>query len=506
MITAPDADHASLYGRLVEVATAAPNAQLAVVGSRGRLTYRQLVEESSAFGRDLDRTGVASGARIAILLGNGIEFLLAAFGVWAHRSIVLPLSIQLRPGELRHYLQEHSISTLVTSPRAEALVRMLIEEGVGLTRVWYCNSRVRDWTCEHQSRGPAARQEESPDRPGADSHEAALTQYSTGSTGLPRSITRSHPQILGEVGAVSSVLGVCGADRILGLPPFHHSYGLIVSALTTLLGGATLYVPDTFLPSTVGRMIESERISGFPGVPTMFQLLCERRDTNDFSSLRFVLSAGAPLPRSVADAFETQRSVAIRALYGTTETGVICIRGPQDADGEGCVGRAIPGVSISIVDELDAPVPFGETGLVRVRSPFAARGHDGGPECADSRFIADAFVPGDLGRLDPTGNLILSGRQRRFINVNGLKVDPVEVERTLLQIPGVSEAAVIGVADDTSGELVKAVLAAALPPSEQAVRAHCARHLAPFKCPRIVEFRRELPRNSLGKLLRKDLL
>jgi long-chain acyl-CoA synthetase len=281
----------------------------------------------------------------------------------------------------------------------------------------------------------------------------------------------------------------------------------VVSALATLLSGGTLYLLDSYLPSGAAGLIERERLTGFPGVPFMFQLLNERSDRHDLASLRFVLSAGSPLPLATARSFEASRGVRVHQLYGSTETGVVSTTAADvEPDEMTSVGLPIPGVSVRIVDDSGSALPAGETGLVEVTSRFAASAYDREVPHSESYFRAEGFFPGDTGRLSRRGTLTLCGRRRGFINVNGYKVDPAEVEAVLLQLPGVVDAAVVALDDVCSSEKVKAVLVASPDVSSTIVRAHCARHLAPFKCPKDIVFCSELPKSPLGKLLRKYLM
>jgi long-chain acyl-CoA synthetase len=282
---------------------------------------------------------------------------------------------------------------------------------------------------------------------------------------------------------------------------------LVVSGLLTLLSGGTLYAIDTFLPTNVGSLIEREGLSGLPLVPAMFQLLAACKQERSFASLRFCLSAGAPLAEPIAERFAARYGKKIRRLYGTTETGVISISGDGSrVDDVSSVGVPIPGVSIEVLDDAQCVLNAGQDGLIRIRSDFAAARYDGDGLGGDSYFTAEGFFPGDNGRIAADGGLILRGRQRHFINVHGYKVDPTEVERVLLESPGVTEAVVLGISDGTVNERIKAVLVAPSGSSQHAIREHCLRHLAPFKCPQIIEIRSELPRNMLGKVLRKYLL
>lgn len=504
----PAARASGLFEQLGIAATKAPPGSSAIVDPRDRLSYSELLRAASEFADDLVNAGVQPGDRVALILANRTDFLIAAFGIWKRGAIVLPLSPQLVEAELRGYLLDGSVRALATAVQRRPLVEALRRSGISIAHALLSLGDVgRGWIDDVAGELDRDAHSCGMSQVQIDGAWPAVTQYSTGSTGQPKRITRTHAQLIGESLSVADTLALTPEDRILGAAPFFHSYGLLVAALTTLLSGATLYPVESFVPSRVARLIESERVTGLPAVPTMFQLLCELNPPHDLSSLRYALSAGSKLADKTAESFQERFGLRIRQLYGSTETGVICIADENEPPGEASsVGYPIAGVSVAVVDDHGRDLPAEHVGLVQVSSQFSASDYDNPVSNSESYFVAGHFFPGDLGKLCGAGRLLLCGRRRGFINVNGLKVDPAEVESVILQLPGVTEAVVLGIADAISGEAVKAVLVSSDGCSAELIRAHCAKHLAVFKCPRIIEFRTELPRNSLGKLLKQALV
>jgi long-chain acyl-CoA synthetase len=497
---------AGLFEQLVVAASRATAGHIAIVDGEVHLTYPELLQAASEFCQSLAAAGVGAGDRVAVILGNRREFLVAAFGIWKCGAILTPLNPQLREAEVAACLRDTAARALVTTSRNQRMIQSLRSNQVPIDHTWIWLPDAARWTSE----GSISRRAAAPVTVSTSSMDLdwpAVTQYSTGSTGRPKRVTRSHGQFLGEVAAVAALLSMTPQDRILGAAPFFHSYGLVVSALLTLLSAGTLYTVDTFLPTTAGALIERERLSGLPAVPSMFQLLAECKQARDLDSLRFCLSAGAPLVERTATSFASRYGKRVRRLYGSTETGVISISddGPG-TDEVSSLGAPIPGVSVEVLDETRRILIAGEDGLIRIRSEFAATCYDGDWAGGDSSFTDEGFIPGDEGRIGADGELVLRGRRRHFINAHGYKVDPSEVERVLLELPGVIEAVVLGIRDEMANERIKAVLIAPSGSSQQAVREHCLQRLAPFKCPQLIEFRAELPRNLLGKVLRKYLL
>jgi long-chain acyl-CoA synthetase len=496
-----------LFQALARHASTNEGRDLAVVQRDRRTTYAELVACASDFCERLERAGVQPGDGVAALLGNSTEFLVAAFGIWKRGAVLVPLNPQLPEAELLRYVSSAPVRAVITSLRNRSVGEALQASCSQIDNVWFYRAGANAW--EHA--GPVDASSRIPDNPASEANiepdSAAIRQYSTGSTGYPKRVTRFHGQLLGEFRSVAKVVNATRDDRILGVAPFFHSHGLMNSAVLALLSGGTLYPVETFFQRDVARLIESERISVFPGVPFMFQLLAELTEQQDFSSLRCVLSAGAPLPDQTAQAFRQKYDVGIRQLYGSTETGVICIGGSWDGASEpGTVGPPIPGVSVRVADDGGRSVTAGMEGRVEIKSPFAALGYDSASEGSESHFEAGAFYPGDLGRMTPSGELVVSGRYRGFINVGGNKVDPAEVEAVLLAAAKVTEVVVFGIPDGAAGEKIKAVVVASAEVTPAEIRAHCMRRLADFKQPRIIEFRKELPKSPLGKILRKYLM
>jgi len=495
-----------LFRQLAGVASR-ESRRIAVVDRTSELSYPELVQRAGEFCAALEVCGIGTGDRVALILGNSTEFLVAAFGVWKRGAILLPLNPQLQEPELLKYLLEVSPRGIVTTCRNASQLRTLEAAGALFDHAWLCPAEGNPWTYRAGEAGRARTVRESEKGASAASDWAAITQYSTGSTGHPKSVTRTHGQLLGEFHSVASVLNVTPGERLAAVTPFFHSHGLMNGAVLTLLSGGTLYVADHLLPQELARLLEREQICGIPGVPYLFQLLTEVRERRDFSSLRFALSAGAALPEETARQFCALYGAKIRQLYGSTETGVIAIADELAGIGAaGAVGLPIPQVSVAVVNERGQPVAPGVEGCVRVASPFAASRYDGAKESRESYFRGPYFFPGDTGRLSAAGELTLSGRRRGFINVSGNKVDPTEVETALSQLPGISAAVVFGVPDGAAGEKVKAVVVASGGVTQEDVRAHCIRRLAAFKHPRIIEFRKHLPKSPLGKILRKYLM
>jgi long-chain acyl-CoA synthetase len=354
-------------------------------------------------------------------------------------------------------------------------------------------------------RDPARLEPRSPDEP-------LVYQFSSGSTGRPKRVARTHAQCMGEA-AYYPAIGIGPEDRIFCAIPLFHTYGMgccMFAAASTGAAHVILEDPNPFLlrRQRALELLEQERATIFPGVPFNFRLMAEAPASADLSSLRLCFSAGTALPRPFFDAFLDKFDVPVRQLYGCTEAGTLTAN--LDADPVASfetVGGPVDGVELRIEDDDGEPVPVGSEGEVAVRSPGLTSGYSDMPELNSQVFREGFFVTGDLGRLDDDGRLTITGRKKLLIEVGGYKVDPIEVEDVVGAHPKVGEAVVVGVEGKVEGEeLVKAVVVPSDEVDEDELKAFCQERLANFKVPQLVEFREEIPKSPLGKILRKYLI
>ena len=485
---------------LDDVVSRAP-ARPAIVTDDKQLSYRDLQRHITELA-DVMREHVQPGERVALLLPNGCEFAIATWALFSIGAIPVPLHIKYLEREIARYLRDCEISTVVADQRMLRALPALVDGGPPLAQIYSTEpGRIGlHPTLDLPSRSPRSRFVPTLSTP-------ALSQYSTGSTGVSKRVTRLQGQILGETLSVSGAVGISPDDRILGVAPMFHSYGFVNVMMCGLASAATLYLMEEFFPRETIRIIETHRITGFPGVPFMYELLADFAGDADLSSLRYCLSAGSPLPVRTATSFQRRFGLPIQQLYGSTETGVVAFDRPADVDAStSSVGRPIPGVTVEIVDDAGQPVEEERVGNVTIRSLFAATSYDRVAAHTESTFQAERFFPGDIGRILRDGRVQLAGRKRMFINVAGNKVDPTEVEGALREHPLVSDVAVVGVPAGAGGETVKAVLVTSAPCNRADLFEHCRRRLAEYKRPRIIEFRDEIPKSPIGKVLCKYLV
>jgi long-chain acyl-CoA synthetase len=359
-----------------------------------------------------------------------------------------------------------------------------------------------DMLMEHD-RAPLERR--SPDEP-------LVYMFSSGSTGRPKRVARTHAQCRAEADFYPG-LGIGPEDRIFCTIPLFHTYGMGCCMFAAISTGATLVMLEDPNPFLLRRqraleLLEAERATIYPGVPFNFRLLAESPASADLSALRLCFSAGTALPRPFFDSFHAKFGVPVRQLYGCTEAGTLTANMDDDpvASFES-VGRPVADIRVLIEDEDGAQVPAGTVGEVAVNSPALTGGYSDMAELNRQVFRDGFFLTGDLGMLDDDGRLTITGRKKLLIEVGGYKVDPIEVEDVVVAHPKVAEAVVVGVETKVAGEeLVKAVVVPSDQLDDRELIGFCQQRLANFKVPQVVEFREEIPKSPLGKILRKYLI
>jgi len=495
-LTLPEID--SLGALLAHQAEAGAD-QVAVRDGGGDFHYGELHEWSEEVAECLRDLGLARGARVALMLPNSAAYVAAFFGVAAAGGTIAPFNPRYREQEIDYYLEASGADVLVLSPdltgmAGDVLGRM--EKPPSLVVV------TGDGRCDVRRRERGS--SEAVQASGADA--PLLHQYTSGSTGAPKRIVRTHGQLLWELGRLASTFELDPDDRFLGAAPFTHVNGLVRTMLTSMFVGGTLYPVPDFQRGRVLGLIGEERLTYFGGVPTMFALLAETRGHSDLGSLRVAFSSSAPLLPEHQRLFLEHYGVSIRQLYGSTETGTISVnRSERPEENPESVGLPLDGVRVEVLDEAGQPASDGSEGEVAIASPCAITAYDGNPEATATSFRDGLYLSGDLGRKDSDGQLTLTGRKKFMINRGGYKVNPLEVERAILSHPRVAAVVVLGAPSAHGDEVVRAVVVPNGDLDAEAVVEHCRPRIADFKIPAKVEFRDELPTSPTGKILRSQL-
>jgi long-chain acyl-CoA synthetase len=462
---------------------------LAVVHRDERVTYAALVDRVERLAAGLAAQGIGPGDAVALLLPNDPTFVASYHAIAGLGAVVAPTNPAFKQDELEFYFRKSGVRAVITDDRGAEVCESIVAG-------WDEPARVISTTgVEELMRSEPARLEP------RSADEPLVYLFSSGSTGRPKRVPRTNGQVCAEADFYPQI-GIGPDDKIFCTVPLFHSYGMGFCLLAAAGTGAALVLledPNPFLLRRQRAMeqIEQERATVFPGVPFNYRLMAEAPETADLSSLRLCFSAGTALPRSVFDAFTSKFGVPVRQHYGCTEAGSLTANLDEDPGASfETVGTPMGPVELRIVD-----------GEVAVKSPAQTSGYSDMEDLNREAFRDGFFLTGDLGQLDEAGRLTITGRKKLLIEVGGYKVDPIEVEDVVESHPGVGEAVVVGVETDQPGEqVVKAVVVPSEEFEERELIGFCQQRLANYKVPRVVEFREEIPRSPLGKILRKYLV
>ncbi|WP_105317030.1 long-chain-fatty-acid--CoA ligase [Thermus tenuipuniceus] len=495
------------------------------------LSYRGLWQEVEAFARGLQEAGLKPGDRVAIMLPNSPQFVIAFYGTLLAGGVAVNTNPMYTPRELRHQLRDSGARVLVIldlllpryqEVKAEAPVGVLVRTGIQdylpfPKNLLYPLMLKRKGQTPRSLEGTPWRVFLKPGKPQPvplDLDDLALLQYTGGTTGVAKGAMLTHRNLSSNALQVRSWIPDFreGEEVVLGAIPFFHVYGMTVAMNLALLGAAKLVLLPRPEIKPIVEAIEQHRVTLFPGVPTLYVAFnhfpgIEKRNLR---SIRACISGSAPLPLEVADRFEQLTGAKLVEGYGLTEASPVTHCNPLHGVRKlGSVGLPFPGVEAKVVDEGGQEVPLGEVGELVVKGPNIMKGYWNRPEETQKALKDGWLYTGDIARMDQDGYFYIVDRKKDMIIAGGYNIYPREVEEVLYQHEAVQEAAVVGVPDPYRGETVAAfiVLKEAYRGrvTEKDIEAFCRQNLAAYKVPRIIQFRDSLPKTSVGKILKREL-
>ena len=426
---------------------------------------------------------------MCVFLPNSLSLAVSVFSVARLGAVCVPIDSACGTEEIRRCLEFSKPALIVTE---ESLAQTLAAVSGGIRTVSVTRDDFLDAT-------PV-------DLPGNSLSDKAIYLFSTGSTGKPKCVARSHGNMIALARNHTATINWDSGDRILFSIPISHTYGLgnFISAVSV---GASCYFLPRFTRKEVLEVLEKELITIFPAVPFMLETLARsaERGDYDFPRLKHVISAGAPLAEETFFSFHGAFDVYPRQLYGSSETGVMTINVAENIEEKRLsVGVPVENVVLRVVSETGRELPAGQTGEIIIKSPSMTDGYVNFPEETERVFVDGFYHTGDLGMFDSDGYLFIRGRKKLFVNISGNKVDPYEVESLLMTHGKITEAAVIGAPGAGGREEVKAfIVADGL--TRRDVVDFCRGKISDYKIPAKIEFVDILPRSPAGKVLREKL-
>ena len=456
-------------------------------------SYGELDRQASRMAAHLRAQGLGLGDRIAICTANGLDFVAAWFGAVYAGCTTLPIPVMSTAYEISFRLQHADCKALITDTDRSEVAYESRERAGSQAEVFL----VGDAIVEGSRR-------ESPSAVAPDS--LAMLLYTSGTTGAAKGVSITHGSLTAHTQAlVERTLRLTEHDRILGTLPLTHSYGIRMTLLVPFCAGAsTVFVPR-FSPRRTLELCSTHEITWLPGVPTMFIAWANERTQPTPPSLRWCLSAGAPLPEDVRLRAEERLAAPVRQGYGLTEATFSTINAPPDIAVPRSSGKPVAGVEVMIADDFGEELPQGVHGEVLIRGQNVMAGYLDDKIATAHVMRGNWLHSGDIGFVDEEGRLTIADRSKDLILRGGASIYPSEVEDVLAHHPAVHDVAVVGQPDDYYGEEIVAIVVPQNEVTPQELDAWAREQLAPYKVPRRYAFIESLPQGSSGKTLKRRL-
>lgn len=480
-------------------------------------TYRELDAQITRFAAGLQQLGLKKGDHIALLLGNSPHFIIGLYGAFRAGVTVIPINPIYTADEISYIVQDADVKLIVALDKVVPVIEKIMSTTPSLQveKFIICEtSEDLAWTKSplmpkfipftHFMKNDVALNETN-----AKGEDIAIILYTSGTTGKPKGVMLSHDNLYANARDVGKYLGITNNDRVVTTLPMFHVFCLTVATNAPLISGGTLLIIPQFSPAEVTRIIKKYEATMFAGVPTMFNFLYQYPGATkeDMQSVRLWISGGSSLPVALLHDFEAKYDVKIREGYGLSEAAPVTCFNPIDRPNKaGSIGLSIVNVENKVVDPDGVEVPVGQVGELIVKGPNVMQGYYKMPEATTATLKDGWLYTGDLARQDEEGYFYIVDRKKEVIIVGGFNVYPREVEEVLYNHPAIAEAAAVGAPDPEQGEIVVAYVVKNDPSlSEEDVIAFSKEHLAKYKVPRRVVFLDDLPKNTTGKILRREL-
>jgi len=490
----------------------------AIVAGEDRWKYRDLDGCSDRLAAALIAGGVKRHDRVVVFLENSPESVASLFGILKAGAVFVILNGTMKAKKLSYILKDSGATALITDVRKAQVVEEATREADRSLRIIWIGApssipqglagRSMSWE-EALSGGP--QETGGVHFPRSIDQDLAALIYTSGSTGEPKGVMSTHHNMVSAARSIIGYIGNTPDEIIVDVLPLSFDYGLYQVLMSVIFGGTVVF--ESFLfPVKVLQAIEKERVTGFPLVPTMaaFLLKMQNLEKYNLSTLRYMTNTGAALPpEHIRRLRELFPDVKLFSMFGLTECKRTLFLPPEEVDRRAAsVGKAIPNCEVFILDEEGREVPPGEVGELVIRGSNVMRGYWNAPELT-ARSYRPGRIPGerwlysgDYFRQDEEGFLYFLGRKDDMIKCKGERVSPKEVENVLCELPGVAEAAVIGVPDEILGQAIMAFVVRGNRSSvtERDVLRHCSERMETFMIPKYVEFLEEMPKSPHGKI------
>lgn len=481
-----------------------------------KFTYQEVTYAANGFASALQNKGVKKGDRVAIMLPNCPQYVIAYYGALMAGAIVTQVNPMLVEREIEHILNDSGAETIVVFDAVYPRVKS-IKGNTGLKTIVAVSLQPSGATIEDYTFDGFLKEATGAPTPvDVDAeHDVAVLQYTGGTTGRSKGAMLTHRNLYANVLQSREFFQEkinIGKDKYLTVIPLFHVFGMTACMNLSILTASEMIMLPRFDLEEVLNTIKNEQPTSFPGVPTMYVAITNHPKAEEYgiNSIELCNSGSAPMPLELMREFEGKTGAKIMEGYGLSEAAPVTHCNPIFAERKpGSVGIGFPNTDYKIVDLGSGTdeVPVGELGELVIKGPQVMKGYWNMPEETANTLRDGWLYTGDISRVDEDGYLYIVDRKKDLIIASGYNIYPRDVEEVIYEHPSVQEAVVVGVPDPYRGETVKAyiVLKAGKEASEEEMIEYCRKNLAAYKVPKIIEFRSELPKTNVGKILRRAL-
>ena len=508
-----------------------------------KMTYKELADKVDRLATAMAGMGIKKGDRVAVQVPNSPGTVIAFLATVRLGAIVVNTNPIYTAREMEHQFNDSGAKAIIIwNSLYPKLKEIQDKTSIEKVIVYHLNDFMNpvysyllkstlqkqgQWVDVPEGDGVyhmktlIANNPPNPPQVDIDTHDVALFQYTGGTTGVPKAAMLMHSNLIANIMQIDAWVPdmAHGKEVFMGAIPFFHVFGMTVGMLESLfVGGKLVLMPDPRDIELLMTIIQEEKVTLFPGVPTLYVAIINHKNVTNYNlhSVKVCISGGAPLPVEVQRRFEEMTSSKLREGYGLTESSPVTHANPiYGLYKVGSIGLPFPDVEARIVS-LDPDengqyktLGVGEEGELVVRGPQVMKGYWNRPDETAKVLDEEGWLyTGDIAKMDEDGYFYIVDRKKDLIIASGYNIVPREVEEVLYENPKVQEAVVVGVPHPKRGETVKAfiVLKPGETATEEEIIAFCKERLAPYKVPKLVEFRTELPKSAVGKLLRRALV
>ncbi|BAQ11084.1 feruloyl-CoA synthetase [Bacillus sp. OxB-1] len=473
--------------------------RIALVGNGRKYTYKEMADsiEQTVYvlGNELQ---IKKGQRIAILSSNNTAYMVMYFALAKMGCIIVPLNTRLSIKELEYQLNDCQATYLFTSD-------MFMQIGKDLQQLCGVKCLLLDSISKYPLDSMASAKKQQFSYTDVTAASPFIICYTSGTTGRPKGAVLTQENVYWNAVNNLLALDITSSDRMLTLLPFFHIGGIGLFTFPVFFAGGTVVIPDSTEPQHVLHTIEKEHITLVMGVPTIFSSLknSDAFETTNFDSIRWLYSGGGPCPPDLIRHY-LEKGIPLGQGYGLTEASptVFMLSKEDYMKRVGSIGKPAMFCDVRIVNSEGEDAVPNEVGELLVKGPNVINGYWNLPEETEKAFIDGWFCTGDLVRADEEGFVYIAGRKKDMLISGGENIYPIEVEQVILQHPAVEEVAVFGVSDPKWGEVPVAsvILTEGAHVTESEIISHCLKRLTKYKCPKKVEFVKDFPRSSIGKV------